>query len=226
MKKITKIITIMLYILLINLILSLLFIYYFEKKLGNDLIQCGENQVKYIANIIINTSIKNYLDNEEKINFLIKEENLIRYNTKQINKTTTNITRLIENNLQKMIKGNIKDINIYQDKITQEYYEKLNDGIIYTVSIGTATGSSLLSNLGPKIPLKLKLVGETTTNIESNVKEYGLNNALVEINAIVKTTINIQMPFLSKEIPITNKIPLTMEIIQGNIPEYYIGNYK
>ena len=34
------------------------------------------------------------------------------------------------------------------------------------------------------------------------------------------------MPFLSKEITITNKIPLTMEMIQGSIPEYYIGANK
>ena len=47
---------------------------------------------------------------------------------------------------------------------------------------------------------------------------------MLEIYINTKITTLIQMPFLSKEVTIKNKIPLTIEIIQGNIPEYYIDN--
>ena len=229
MKKKVSIITIILYIFLFTLIASFLFLYHFQKKLGPELITCAENQVKDLTTLVTNNSIRKFLQKESP-NYIIKEKDekgeitFITYNTKEINKTTSQITKIIETDLKNLMQGNIKDIELNTNIITQEYYEKINNGIIFTVSIGTATGNSLLANIGPKIPLKLKLVGGVTTKIESEVKEYGLNNALIEISAITKVTTVIQMPFLSKEVILENKIPLTMEIIQGNIPKYYIGN--
>jgi len=39
----------------------------------------------------------------------------------------------------------------------------------------------LLSNLGPKIPVKFDLVGEVIINIETKITNYGINNAMMEI---------------------------------------------
>ena len=225
MKKKTSLLTILLYINLFALISSLIFIYNFQKKLGPELIKSGENQVKYIENLIINNSIKKYQKENQNISFIKrKDTKLIEYDITKINNASIKITEIIENDLKKMIAGNLKDIDLKLDTITQEYYEKINNGIIFIVSLGSATGNSLLANIGPQIPLKLKLVGDTKTEIKSEVKEYGLNNAMIEIYAKITTSTIIQMPFLSKKITITNKIPLTIEIIQGTLPEYYIGN--
>ena len=51
-----------------------------------------------------------------------------------------------------------------------------------------------------------------------------MNNALIEINIELEATTVIHMPFLSKKVTVKNTIPLTMEIIKGNIPSYYLGN--
>ena len=228
-KKVSKL-TVILYLLLISLICSCIFIYYFEKTLGPSLITCAENEVRYLATQVINNSIKKYHKNNNKINFFEMEKNsqkeitLVKYNTKEINKATTIITEILEKDLLNLTKGNIKELDLNLNTITQEYYEKINDGVIFTISSGASTGNSLLANIGPKIPLKLKLVGEVNTELKSKVTEYGLNNALIEIYLDTKVIMVIQMPFLSKKIIIENKIPLTMEIIQGNIPEYYLGN--
>ena len=232
MKKKIPITTIVLYLILFALISAFIFIYYFQKTLGPGLIRCAENEVRYITTLVMNNSIRKY--NKENIsnNYLEITKNnkgeitLIRYNTKAINDTTTKITELLEKDLQNLTKANFKDIDLKLNTITEDYYEKINDGIIFTISSGTATGNNLLANIGPKIPLKLKLVGEVETNLKSKVKEYGLNNAMIELYIECKATTIIQMPFLSKEITITNKIPLTMEIIQGNLPEYYMGTQK
>ena len=219
MKKKPPIITFILYLFLFVFIGSVIFIYYFQKKLGPELITCAENQVKYLTTLVVNNSIRKYHKTSTEDNFLKMTKNeqgeiiLIEYNTKTINETTTKITEILESDLQNMTKGNLQEID-----------EKINDGIIVTVSVGTATGSSLLANTGPKIPLKLKLVGEVNTTLKSKVKEYGLNNAIIEIYVETETTTVIQMPFLSKEVVIKNEIPLTMQLIQGTLPEYYIGN--
>ena len=225
-----NLLTIILYIHLLALIVAIIFIYHFEKKLGPDLIKCAENQVRQLATIVTNNSIKEY-NNQKKINDLLtieknnnKEITRVEYNTNKINLITSDITNLLEKDLINMTKGHFNNLKL--NNITDNYYEEINKGTVLVIPIASATGNHLLANIGPKIPLKLKLVGEVNTNIESKVKEYGLNNALIEIYAKTKSTIYIQMPFLSKEITITNKIPLTMEMIQGSIPEYYIGANK
>ena len=89
MKK--NLITIILYLHLLSLICSIIFIYYFEKKLGSDLITCAENQVRQLMNITMNKSINTHTKNIE-FKYLInteynnqKEITIIEYNTKEIN---------------------------------------------------------------------------------------------------------------------------------------------
>ena len=96
--------------------------------------------------------------------------------------------------------------------------------MIFTVSMGSATGNRLLANIGPKIPLNLNVIGEVYADIETKVTEYGMNNAMIEVYIELEASTIIHMPFLSKQITVKNKIPLTMEIIQGNIPSYSFIN--
>ena len=229
MNKKIPLFTILFYTFLLSLLGSFIFIYYFNKVLSPQLITYAEKEVKYITNLVINNSIRNYHYQGNTNNYLIIEKNnqneitLITYNTELINNTTTKITETLEKDLKYLTNSNFKELNLKIDTIPNYYYDKINDGIILTIPIGMATNNKLLSNIGPKIPIKLKLVGEISTNIKSKVKEYGLNNALIELYIETKSTISIQMPFISKEITIKNNIPLTMQIIQGNIPEYYLG---
>lgn len=230
MKKKKHTLTIILYLILFSLICSIIIIYYFEKNLGKNLITCAENEVKRITTLVINNSIKEYTKNIDLNNILVLSKNsneeitYIHYDTKKINELTTTITKILEKDLQNMTIGNFKEINLKLDNITKEYYEKINDGIILTIPLGSATGNSLLSNIGPKIPLKLKIVDNINTTIKSKVTEYGLNNAMIELYIEITTKTNIQMPFTSKEITIKNKIPITTEIIQGIVPNYYLNN--
>ncbi len=226
MKK--NLITIILYLHLLSLICSIIFIYYFEKKLGSDLITCAENQVRQLMNITMNKSINTHTKNIE-FKYLInteynnqKEITIIEYNTKEINTIKNKITKELEKDI----------INMTTKKITNTItntdisYQYINNNIIFLIPIGSSTGNYLLSNIGPKIPIKLKLIGEISTDIKSKIKEYGMNNALIEIDLISSATLNIQMPFLSKKIKVTNTTPLTIQMIQGKIPEYYLDNTK
>ena len=62
----------------------------------------------------------------------------------------------------------------------------LDKGIITYIPFGMVTGSSLLYNLGPKIPVKLSLVGDVVTGFSTDVTEYGINNALIKLMIDVK----------------------------------------
>ena len=64
------------------------------------------------------------------------------------------------------------------------------------------------------------------SNIETEVKPYGINNAYVEVRIKLEVTARIVLPFISKKVIISNVIPISMNIVQGSIPEAYISSYK
>lgn len=230
MKKTSSLINLIVYLLIGALICSILFIYSFSTKLGNGLIICASDEVKRLTTIVMNNCIKKYVDKENQIELLEIERNnkneieRIKYNTKMLNQTSTQILDLLENDLNTMVKGKIEDLGINLNKLSDEYYEQTSHGILFTISMGSSTGNPLLANIGPKIPLNLKTVGNTKSQIKTKITEYGLNNALIEVSVELSASIVIQMPFISKEITIKNTVPLTMELIQGVVPETYLNS--
>ena len=110
-----------------------------------------------------------------------------------------------------------------------DYYGNIDimeGGVISEIPFGVIFGNSLLSNVGPKIKVRLNLLGDVMSNIETEVKPYGINNAYVEVRIFVEVTARIVLPFVSKKVVISNVIPISMNIVHGNIPDAYISSYK
>ena len=219
-----------LYIVLVAFISSFWFIYYFNKVLGPGLVECAENEMERLTLLVMNNSFEKYL-RENEINNLLEisrnsknEVELIRYNTKVMNEIMGDIVSILERDLFYMTKGDFDKLDFQLRDITDQYYEMMNEGILFTVSVGSATGNRLLANIGPKIPLNLSLVGDVMAEIDTEITEYGLNNAMIEVFIQIEVNTVIHMPFMSKKIKVENKIPLTMEMIQGNVPGYYLEN--
>lgn len=218
-------------ILIVSVVCSFWFLYYFSTKLGPCLIECAENEIQRLTILVMNNCVKKYLDQNPDLDQLLEitrnqknEIEFIRYNTLEVNKTSHEIVSLLENDFQSLVRGDFEEIGFDLDFIPKDYYEKIHNGVLFTVTMGSATGNSLLANLGPKIPLNLSVVGDTLANVKTNITEYGMNNAMIEVFVEIEVTMVIHMPFLSKKNTVQSKFPLTMEIIQGNVPEYYLGN--
>lgn len=229
MKKFQSLLTFTLYLIAITIICAFFFIYYFNKQLGSGLIECAEDEVNHLVSLIMNNSVHKYLNEINTKNLItIERDNnqeikRIHYDTKILNQTRTQILDKLEIDLDHLVEGNIEDIGLNLNKLSNEYYEKTKDGIIFMVSIGSSTGNPFLANIGPKIPLNLQIVGDAIAEINTNVTEYGMNNVLIEVSIELEATIVIHMPFLSKEVISKNTIPLSIEIIQGTIPRYYLN---
>ena len=84
----------------------------------------------------------------------------------------------------------------------------------------------ILYNLGPKIPVKLSLVGDVVTGFSTDVTEYGINNALIKLMIDVKVDTRIILPIISEEINIDASIPIAMKVVQGKIPDYYMNGFS
>ena len=97
--------------------------------------------------------------------------------------------------------------------------------IYYSIPVGVVLNNGYLSSLGPKIPVKLELIGGVTSSIKTNITNYGINNALMEVNLDVTVTIKVIIPFISRNVSINTHIPLIIKMLNGKVPEYYLNVY-
>ena len=67
----------------------------------------------------------------------------------------------------------------------------------------------------------MNLIGDVITDVDTNLKSYGINNALVNIDVNVTVSIKVILPFKSNTISTTTNIPIAMKLIQGEVPNYY-----
>ena len=218
------------YLFLGGLICSFLFLRYFYVELGPGLVECASDEVEKMITVVLNRAVREYMTEYQGGDILevVRDKNekieMIRYNTVRLNQFTLGLTSYLEERLDAMIQGNLDDFN-------PEYLSKLYlnggkpEGILFLISMGSATGNSLLANIGPKIPLRLSVVSNVFLDVSSKITNYGLNNAMVEVISQVKVSFVIQMPFLSKKVVIQKNIPLTMEILQGEIPQNYLDSF-
>lgn len=229
-KKKKHLFVIFLYLFLICFICAIFFIYYFNRTLGSGLIRCAEDEVEKLSVLTLNNGVRKYMASHDvgEILQIVRKENgdisLVRYDTKKLNQFTIELTSLLTKDLDLMVKGDFEKLDLDIGRISSNSYLKVDEGILFLISFGSATGNSLLANIGPKIPLNLSVIGNVQTDVHSKVSNYGLNNALIEVFVDVQIQMVIQMPFLSEKVKIKKTIPLTMEMIQGDIPNYYLDS--
>lgn len=226
-KNFQKLITVLFYTIIIGLILSLITIKYFSQKIKPSLTKYAISETKRLTTQIINNTLtsKNlYKEEYQNILEIEKDQNnlitAINFNTPNVNKIIEKATNQIQYNIKQLEQGNIEKIDKYL--ISQIDYQKIKNGIVYYIPSGNITGAFLTSNIGPQIPIKFSMSGDVKTSIDSQVKEYGINNALIEVNLIVSVDMLVNMPFVSQTVTVTNQIPIIMKIIQGTIPDYYL----
>ncbi len=143
------------------------------------------------------------------------EIEMIDYNSYVVNEVLKEVTLNIEQNLLIIEDEDFRSIKAKTHR---------DDGkVAFYIPFGAITNSPLLNNKGPLIPVRLKLIGSVLTNIETRVKEYGVNNALVEMIIYIEAKEQVLLPTISEQITITNEIPISYNIINGKIPSYYSG---
>ena len=184
-------------------------------------------EVERLANNIVNKSINEIMANNKYEKFLVidRENNdieKISYNTSEINKLTNDVTNYIQKELLKLDDGYVDDFFI-SDRLKKGKFKNIKNGIICDVSLGSIKKSSVFANVGPTIPIKLVFMSQVKTDVDVKVKEYGINNVMVEIYLIVKVREVVSMPITSDSREIVVREPISIDIVRGNIPNYYGG---
>lgn len=209
-----------------------LFIKYYSTKAVPILKSYAQSEVKKLTILIINKSITKQLyniDTEEIFTVIYNDKGeitLIDFNSKASSKILSAITSLVELNLRAVEEGKIDMLELPDNSLSDYNMDLLEKGIIVNIPWGIVTGSNLLYNLGPKIPVKLSLVGDVSTGFNTEVVEYGINNALLKLMIDIKVDTKIILPIISDQITIDCSIPIAMKVVQGTIPNYYINGFN
>lgn len=208
------------------LILSLKFI---NAKVMPVLLNYASLESRKIASIIINEAVSKNVSNSSVDELFIITKNsdneikTIDFNPIMVNKILTDITRNIQLNLKYVEKGNIELLDLSPSALVNYDSEKLKQGIIYEIPSGVIFGNSFLSNLGPKIPVRISLLGDIVSYINTKTTNYGINNAIIEINIVLEIKQKVILPFSSDDIVINTSIPIAIKLIEGEVPNYYLN---
>ena len=180
-----------------------------------------ERLVNNIVVKVINEKMKG-IDNDVLIN---ENSSFGFYNTTKMNELEEEITRALQEEIMKIDNGEIDD-SFIPERIKNGRFNKIKNGILCDVSIGSIRNSTLFANVGPVIPIKLTFGSQLNSNIDIDVSEYGINNVIIKVYFIGEFHEQVTMPISSKRKKIIIKKPIIINIIQGTIPDYYNGYLK
>lgn len=207
--------------IIIIIIISIIITFYINKNVLPIIKNYSVAEMKRVATTIINRSVTDYTFeniNVDELFIISKNKNddivTITLDNRIINIITNKISDVCEDNLRNVEEGKFNEIK-KNFNIGEEYF---------SIPSGVFLGNSLLSNIGPGIPMSFKLIGNVNSEILTDVKEYGINNSLITISLEIKVELMVILPISSEFIMIKNNIPIAIKIIQGKVPEIYGGN--
>lgn len=230
-KKKNKIINTIIIIFIFLVLFIIIFINYYSNKSKKVLMAYAESETRKLTILVINKAITKQMSDSwanDIFDVVYNDKGeiiLIDFNSQNTSKILSTMTSLIELNLRAIEEGKIDMLELPNNSLEAYDMDLLDKGIITYIPFGIATGSSLLYNLGPKIPVKLSLLGDVVTGFSTDVTEYGINNALIKLMIDVKVDTRIILPIISKEITINASIPIAMKVVQGKIPDYYMNGF-
>ena len=224
--------SVFLFVIVIIVICVIKSIDFINEKINPILIKYAELEVNKFSNIIINNAVNDMIDNrianQDLFTIVVSDDGYIQtidFNSGIINELLNVITKNIQINLRNLENGKLEKLDIEEAIDAADQRKKIKKGIIAEIPTGVIFNNSILSNLGPKIPIRLHYFGNINSNITTKVTQYGINNALIEIGIHIEVNAQIVLPHLIKKIKINSDMPIAIKMIQGKVPEFYDSGY-
>lgn len=229
LKKVPKINIIIILIVTIMIAIFLLF-RFINKKVSPVIMNYAELQAGKIATYIIRQAVNEEVTKEINVDELFittKDDNgnikTIDFNPLSVNRLLSKITETVNEYLTNLESTEFDKIELPMSISSSFSKEKKGRGLVFEIPSGVVFKNSLLTNIGPKIPVKLTLIGDIDSDIKTKVTNYGINNALIKVNVYVHVVEQVILPISSKKVDVEMNIPLAVKLIQGQIPEYYLN---
>lgn len=117
---------------------------------------------------------------------------------------------------------NMVNVNTLKSNISLTIQEKLGDAQQQTgVPIGTLLGMDLFRGHGPRIPLRVSALGNTTVDLKSSFDSAGINQTRHQIYLEITTGVYSYLTGVSSTTDVTTTIPVAETVIVGEVPQMY-----
>ena len=194
--------------LIIIICTLIIFIFYsINKNLSPAIIAVADSELRARTLDIINTNIQTIYDEEFKDTDLVSVEKdsndkivMVKADTVRLNTLATKISLKGQDELEKMGKVGFK------------------------IPLGYVSKISILIYLGPDIIVKMRPIGRVEVSYESVFESAGINQTRLKIYMNVKSTMQIILPFESRDLEVVNNVPVCETIIVGEIPRTILGS--
>ncbi len=222
------------FVLLMTTILFIIVILFslwvIDRGIRPALLEIAELKTVEFATRTINSAVKS----TEQMNFddLVEMEMdsngnvaTLGWNAETVNRVLRTATERAEYFLYGMNIGSEIDIDdpnmepLEFDDSAEDLASK--DPTVVEIPLGQVTGNTILANLGPKIPVHFEIVGNLKSDVVHEVKEFGVNAALIEIYIPVEVSIQIVIPFSTTTAEVSTRVFIDSRVIMGDVPEFY-----
>lgn len=135
-------------------------------------------------------------------------------------------------NLIKLQNSVLENVNnalfALQENEEIEYLDKVDSkkgNLLFEIPYGIINNNALLNVFGPDIPIVLKLIGDSSCQLEYSIEGENINTIMLKIVLHLKINFMIFIPLESEEVSLYFDFPIGVKLIQGNVPEGYFGSY-
>jgi len=222
--------TIFLITVILYLVIVFFTIYIIDRGIKPTLMNIAEEKTIEFATRTINSAVKSTenISFDDLVDINVDSNGNVTtlgWNSAAVNRALRTATDRAEYFLYGMNKGQTLDIDD-PDLNPIEFGDSVGDlaakdPTVVEIPIGQATGNAILANLGPKIPVHFEIVGSLRSDVVHEIKEFGVNAALVEIYIPVTVNVQIVIPFSTSVSEVSTRVFIDSRIVMGNVPEFY-----
>ena len=206
--------------ILLVIIISFFVIFIVNYRLKKSLKNYIGIEVERVVSHVINQSIRDI--NISSSDYIYLKDDNISYDMAVINEYKDKLSNRIQEYFSYIEKGDYTKYSSFTQQYNRDKYKKVRNGYLCEMSFNSIMNSVLFADVGPTIPLKITFVGTTNVNIDVKTKEYGINNVIVETYAVIDVVNEVSLPITTKTINTKVRKPITIDIVKGNIPNYYV----
>ncbi|MBE3102901.1 MAG: sporulation protein YunB, partial [Bacilli bacterium] len=216
-------------LLFVFVVISVALLFYLVNvRLTPIYLQYAEVQSNKIASLVVSKAINSRTADVMNVNDVIEvvpsdQPNAVttQFNAEIINRVQAETTTLVQTHLEQAEEGNLDNLPYLDDIEYDPNAMEDNGGIVFFVPLGQATNIPLLGNLGPKIPIRFHVIGNIQSDVIYDIREFGINNAMVEVSIVLTVKVQVIVPLATKTTVIKQKIPVALGIVSGQVPQIY-----
>ncbi|MFC7063993.1 sporulation protein YunB [Halobacillus seohaensis] len=195
----------------------------------------AETKAQQLARDAINEAVNKQISEDLNFEDLVRIEKdndgdivYMGWNSVVVNRALRNTTYRVQNFLRRMELGELpmEDTTLDPEINPNMSREELGEepATLLEVPIGLATNNTILANLGPKVPVQLRVIGDVQSQFKNEITEYGINSAHFQLSLTFEVNLRVVIPFSTETTTVVNDILIDASVIPGEVPEFYNGD--